>query len=84
MMMEKLEIFIFDILQLREKMWKVLGLTLGLFLFSVMLIPLGGVLAKMLPGKDSNTFNIYIDLYCNIMTKCRCMSLKYLSRSSLT
>ena len=60
--MEKLEIFIFDILQLREKMWKVLGLTLGLFIFSVMLIPLGGVLAKMLPGKDSNTFNIYIDL----------------------
>lgn len=62
MMMKKLEIFIFDILQLREKMWKVLGLTLGLFIFSVMLIPLGGVLAKMLPGKDSNTFNIYIDL----------------------
>lgn len=60
--MKKLEYFIFDILQLRTKMWKVLGLTLGLFILSVMLIPWGGVLAKMLPGKDSNTFNIYIDL----------------------
>ena len=60
--MEKLETLIFDILQTRQKMKNVLWITLGLFIFSVMLIPAEIVMAKMLPGKDSNTFNIYIDL----------------------
>lgn len=40
----------------------VLLLTLFAFLGSVYLIPLEIVKAKMLPGKDSNTFNIYVDL----------------------
>lgn len=60
--MKKLEDFILNILNVKKNMWKVLGITLGMFIFSVMLIPTELVLAKMLPGKDSNTFNVYIDL----------------------
>jgi len=60
--MQKLEDYILDTLSIRKKMWIVLAATLGLFLFSVLLIPTGAVLAKMLPGKNSNTFNVYIDL----------------------
>ena len=60
--MKKLEEFIYTTIQERKKMRNVLLATLGLFLFSVMLIPTELVLAKMLPGKDSSTFNIYIDL----------------------
>ena len=60
--MKKLENSLLDILAVRKKMWMVLAATLALFIISVMLIPTGAVLAKMLPGKDSNTFNIYIDL----------------------
>ncbi|MGB5919439.1 efflux RND transporter permease subunit [Arcobacter sp.] len=40
----------------------VLLVTLFAFLFSVYLIPLEIVKAKMLPGKDSNTFTVYVDL----------------------
>lgn len=60
--MKKLEHFIFETLQKRSKMALVLWITLGLFLLSVALIPTKLVLAKMLPGKDSSTFNVYIDL----------------------
>lgn len=40
----------------------VLLVTLFAFLFSVYLLPLEIVKAKMLPGKDSNTFTVYVDL----------------------
>ena len=40
----------------------VLLVTLFAFLFSVYLLPLEVVKAKMLPGKDSNTFTVYVDL----------------------
>jgi multidrug efflux pump subunit AcrB len=60
--MKKLENFILDILSIRKKMWIVLGITLASLIVAIMLIPTGAVLAKMLPGKDSNTFNVYIDL----------------------
>ncbi len=40
----------------------VLLMTLFSFLLAVYLLPLQVVKAKMLPGKDSNTFNIYVDL----------------------
>ncbi|RXJ84552.1 efflux RND transporter permease subunit [Arcobacter sp. CECT 8985] len=40
----------------------VLLATLFAFLFSVYLLPLEVVKAKMLPGKDSNTFTVYVDL----------------------
>ncbi len=58
----KLELFIHDILQSRIKRVSVLIVTLILFIFSVYLIPLEVVKAKMLPGKDSDTFSIYVDL----------------------
>ena len=60
--MKKLETFIYNTLQKRSKMALVLYATLGLFILSVALIPTELVLAKMLPGKDSSTFNVYIDL----------------------
>ena len=40
----------------------VLLVTLFAFLFSIYLLPLEVVKAKMLPGKDSNTFTVYVDL----------------------
>ncbi len=40
----------------------VLLMTLVSFLLAVYLLPLEIVKAKMLPGKDSNTFTIYVDL----------------------
>ncbi|RXJ81775.1 efflux RND transporter permease subunit [Arcobacter sp. F2176] len=40
----------------------ILLVTLFAFLFSVYLLPLEVVKAKMLPGKDSNTFTVYVDL----------------------
>ncbi len=58
----RLESFIHDILQSRAKRVSVLLITLILFIFSVYLIPLEVVKAKMLPGKDSDTFSIYVDL----------------------
>jgi len=44
-----------------QKRFILLGTLLG-FILSVMMIPSELVLAKMLPGKNSDTFNIYIDL----------------------
>lgn len=42
--------------------WLILTLTLIAFIISVIMIPTGLVRVKMLPDKDSNTFNIYIKL----------------------
>ena len=58
----KLESTIHAILESRGKRVFVLLTTLFLFAFSVYLIPLEVVKAKMLPGKDSDTFSIYVDL----------------------
>jgi len=58
----KLETIIYNILESRSRRVMVLLVTLLLFLFSVYLIPLEVVKAKMLPGKDSDTFSIYVDL----------------------
>lgn len=58
----KLEIFIHNILLSRTKRILVLFITLLLFAGSVYLIPLEIVKAKMLPGKDSDTFSVYVDL----------------------
>ncbi len=44
-----------------KKTFILLGTLLG-FILSLMMIPSELVLAKMLPGKNSDTFNIYIDL----------------------
>ncbi len=58
----KLETIIYNILESRSRRVMVLLVTLFLFLFSVYLIPLEVVKAKMLPGKDSDTFSVYVDL----------------------
>ena len=42
--------------------WIILGGTVLAFIGSVMMIPTELVLAKMLPGKNNNTFTIYIDM----------------------
>ena len=58
----KLETYIHNILLSRSKRIIVLLITLFLFALSVYLIPLEIVKAKMLPGKDSDTFSVYVDL----------------------
>jgi multidrug efflux pump subunit AcrB len=44
-----------------QKSFAIIG-TLVVLVLSVMMIPSELVLAKMLPGKNNNTFNVYIDL----------------------
>jgi len=58
----KLEKLIYDILENKAKRLMVLVITFLLFIISIYLIPLEIVKAKMLPGKDSDTFSIYVDL----------------------
>lgn len=60
--MKKIEDFTFGVLEDRKKQRLVLLGTLVIFILSVMLIPTEIVLAKMLPGKNSNTFTIYLDM----------------------
>ncbi len=57
-----LENIIYSILNSKLKRISVLLVTLFLFASSVYMIPLEIVKAKMLPGKDSDTFSIYVDL----------------------
>ena len=59
---QKLENLIYSILEDRKKRVLVLLITFILFVGSIALIPLEIVKAKMLPGKDSDTFSIYVDL----------------------
>jgi len=58
----KLEKFIFNILDSKTKSLTVYLVALILFILSVATFPLDIVKAKMLPGKDSDTFSIYVDL----------------------
>ncbi len=58
----RLESIIHSILESRGKRILVLSVTIVLLAFSIYLIPLEIVKAKMLPGKDSDTFSIYVDL----------------------
>lgn len=57
-----LETLIYNILQSKFKRTLVLFITLLLFIASISMIPLELVKAKMLPGKDSDTFSMYVDL----------------------
>ena len=61
-MLKKLEKRLLNILSDTKKKRLVLIGTLIAFILSVMMIPTELVLAKMLPGKNNDTFNIYIDL----------------------
>ena len=58
----RLETLIHNIVTSKFKRFLVLLITLLLFIGSIYMIPLELVKAKMLPGKDSDTFSIYVDL----------------------
>lgn len=58
----KLENFIFNIVDQKKNRIIVYIITFVLFALSIYLLPLEIVKAKMLPGKDSDTFSIYVDL----------------------
>lgn len=60
--MKKFEELIYTILQHRKYKSLVLLITLLLFVGSVFMLASEIVLAKMLPGKDSNTFDVYVDM----------------------
>lgn len=60
--MQKFEQFIYSLLVEERKKKLVLLLTLLAFLAAIMMFPTKIVLAKMLPGKSTNTFSIYVDL----------------------
>ncbi len=61
-MFDKLERVVLHTLKNRSKKRLVLLATLAAFALSVLMIPTEVVLAKMLPGKSNDTFNIYVDL----------------------
>ncbi|MEY3090849.1 MAG: hypothetical protein RL113_1165 [Pseudomonadota bacterium] len=57
-----LEKSILSILENQKKKYIIFAAMLGIFFLSVATLPLEIVKAKMLPGKDSNTFSLYVDL----------------------
>ncbi len=59
--MNKLENFIYGILDKKSKKTLVVVLTAVAFFASLLMFPTHMVLAKMLPGKSDNTFSIYVD-----------------------
>lgn len=60
-----MENFIYNIVTSKAK-HKLIGFSILFFLlFSIAMIPLEIVLAKMLPGKSANTFSIYVDTVTN-------------------
>lgn len=61
-MYKKFENYLLDILSSPQKKKRVLWATLFAFVLAVSLIPTKLVLAKMLPGKNNDTYNIYVDL----------------------
>ncbi len=61
-MLNRLEKRLLSTLSDKKKKRLVLLWTLAAFVFAVLMIPTELVLAKMLPGKNNNTFDIYIDL----------------------
>lgn len=60
--MHRLEHFVYDIVSSTRKKNIVLLITLLAFIGAVLMFPTKIVLAKMLPGKSTNTFSIYVDL----------------------
>jgi multidrug efflux pump subunit AcrB len=57
----KFETFIYQILQSRSRKFIVMSLVALSLAGSIVMIPSGAVLVKMLPSKSADTFNIYID-----------------------
>ena len=61
-MFDRFELIILDALKDKGKKRFILLATFLAFILSVLMIPTELVLAKMLPGKNNDTFNIYVDL----------------------
>lgn len=61
-MYKKFENYLLDILRSASRKKMVLWMTLAAFIFAVALIPTKLVLAKMLPGKNNDTYSVYVDL----------------------
>lgn len=61
-MYKKFENYLIETLNSPAKKKKILWATLIAFIFSVALIPSKLVLAKMLPGKNNDTYTVYLDL----------------------
>ena len=61
-MFKKFEQTILNALKVKRQKSLILLLTFLAFILSILMIPGELVLAKMLPGKNSDTFNIYVDL----------------------
>lgn len=61
-MYQKFENYLLGVLQSPSKKKLFLWLTLGGFILSIALIPTELVMAKMLPGKNNDTYSVYIDL----------------------
>ena len=61
-MYAKFEAILHNILESKSKKRFILIASLVVFILSLMMFPTQLVLAKMLPGKNNDTFNIYIDL----------------------
>jgi multidrug efflux pump subunit AcrB len=57
---KKFENFVYSILQSPSKKLIVIALTLLALVGSIMMFPTKTVLARMLPGKSANTFNVYV------------------------
>lgn len=57
----KFEHFVYEILDKPSKKMLVLFLVFAALIGSVMMLPTKIVLAKMLPGKSTNTFTVYVD-----------------------
>lgn len=62
MMYQKFENYLEHVLETPKKKKQILWGTLAAFMIAVALIPTKIVLAKMLPGKNSDTYSIYLDL----------------------
>ncbi len=59
--MKWLENFIFNINESAFKRYVVIAMTLISLVLTVMMLPAEMVLARMLPGKSTNTYSIYVD-----------------------
>ncbi len=59
--MKWLENFIFNINESAFKRYFVIVMTLASLVLTVMMLPAEMVLARMLPGKSTNTYSIYVD-----------------------
>lgn len=61
-MLKRLKLIVLNILRSQAKKRLILLETLVAFILTILLIPTGIVEVKMLPGKNNDTFSIYIDL----------------------